>query len=283
MESLVNAGVRQIICVDDCSAERPTFLEKYPVKVVYREKNGGLSVARNDGLQYVSEAYVAFVDSDDSVEPETYVRAVEVLERSGADIALFGVRTIWVEEGLAKVNLPRRKEGGLLAVSEVKELSDNCLFNYAWNKVYRRSFLVNHKLTFDPDGMPCEDVIFNLQCVMSGAKWCAIDYIGYNYFRTGMTLLSKYKPSNLKGLQHGSDAWKTYKASTPEAKSLLGGRGELDESGIAEAEKRNRLKPGSPYWLSGPYNFLRKLCYVCPVRRWRIKRMYPEAAEWIQK
>lgn len=280
----------EVICVDDGSGESLKLrienleLKDDRIKVIYK-KNGGLGDARNAGMAVAQGKYVTFVDSDDEVTPEVYEHCIGQMEETKSDIAIFGFRTIWVEEGVQKIDRLfdcsdfSIRNGEELTPREVLGLVNARLFNYAWNKVYRREFLEKNGLTFDVEGMPCEDVIFNLECVMAGAKWCAVDTVSYIYYRTGMTLLSKYKPSNFAGLHHASDVWKRYKDSVPGAREVFGGFGEVSEAGIVAAEKRNRLKPGSPYWLSKPYNFVRKLLYIRPVRRWNIKRFHPNAVD----
>ena len=284
MGSLLNAigNDDEIICVDDGSdveVSKSWFADgngivDSRIKVI-RKRNGGLSSARNAAIEVVGGEYVSFVDSDDEVCPEAFERCIDKLTSTASDICIYGVKVTWIDEGLAKIDQPDDCFYGELAPRDVSVLSDRWLFNYACNKVYRAEFIQSHDLRFDDDGMPCEDVIFNLNCVMARARWCSVDYVGYIYYRTGITLLSKYKLSSYAGLKLASATWKRYKLEFPEAKKVFGGYGELTSAAIDAAEKRNRLRPGSPYWLSGPYNFLRKLLYVRPVRRWRLKRMFP--------
>ena len=281
--SVLNAvGVEdEIICVDDGSdvevseswfADGNGEVDKR-IRIV-RKQNGGLSSARNAALDVAKGEYVAFVDSDDELLPETFERCVVKMISTESDVCIYGVRVIWVSEGLAKVDSPDDRFYGELTPREVSDLSDRWLFNYACNKVYRAEFLRQYGLRFDNNGMPCEDVIFNLNCIMAKAKWCSVNYVGYVYYRAGMTLLGRYRPSNIAGLKLASETWKRYKLECPEAREVFGNFGELTPAALAAAEKRNRLRPGSTYWLVGPYNFFRNLLYVRPVRRWRLKRMF---------
>jgi hypothetical protein len=205
-----------------------------------------------------------------------------------------------------KDDVPVDVNYGLLSPSDAWSLVNARLFNYAWNKVYRREFLARNNLAFDVDGMPCEDVIFNLQCVMAGAKWCSVDYVGYIYYRCGMTLLSTYKPSNAKGLRNCSEVWREYKCFAADARRVFGDFGEIDEKGLASAEWTNLWKPKSPLGISDRYkwlkkhgeafmagkslllemaramvfSFARRHLYFRPISRWNIKRQYSHAVDW---
>jgi len=306
----------EIICVDDGS--------KVPVKESWvgadvdervrliRTENGGLSSARNAGMDLMQGKYVAFVDSDDEVKKGVFNQAIDQLEKTQSDVCVYGVQTIWVDERLTKLDNPGNGNFGCIVPADVKNLLRERVLNYAWNKVYVVDFITgiqtarNRRLTFEPDGMPCEDIIFNLECICAGARWCAVDYVGYIYYRCGMTLLSSYKSSNQKGLLLCSEAWRRYKEAAPEAKDVFGPFGEIDEAGLLKAEWTNLWKPGSPLgwrakrkWLqanrhkmgvsgaiwiamtkAAVFSFARKHLYFRPVRRWNIKRQYPYATEW---
>ena len=298
----------EIICVDDGSSDpvqREWLGDDIRIRL-FRKENGGLSSARNFGMSKADGTYIAFVDSDDEVREGVFAQSIDKMISTKSDICVYGVKTIWVDEGLAKVDYSDEKAYGTLLPQGVMELVRRRLFNYAWNKVYRWRFLKDNSLSFDKDGMPCEDVIFNLKCVMARAKWCSVDYVGYIYYRCGLTLLSSYKPSNLKGLRHGSQAWIDYKNSSRGAKEILGTFGEMSEDDFLSAEWANLWKPRSPLGLRGRYdwlkihrhgiigngsiwvlmlksfvfNFARRYLYVRPIRRWNIRRQYPQAVEW---
>lgn len=310
VESVRNAcGPKdRIICVDDGSTV--PVREKWVgadvdlrVRLV-RKENGGLSSARNYGMDLMRGKYVTFVDSDDEVRPETFDRCAKALEKNDADIAVYGVEVIWVDEGLRKIDKLPDCYFGALDPSQALLLQRANLLNYAWNKVYKIDFITgitsawNKKISFDPNGMPCEDTIFNLNCIMAGARWCNVDYVGYKYYRTNGSLLASYKPSNIKGERAGSEAWKRYKDMVPGAREIFGKHGEASDDALLELEWRNIWRPMSPFslvdrwrWLMrNPriggwaifvrmmlFSFARQYLYLRPIRRWQIRRLYPNA------
>ena len=296
----------EVIIVDDGS-EVPVSLSRLgihpdPRVSVLRKENGGLSSARNYALGVAQGKYVAFVDSDDVVEPCAYEKSVRMLDQSEQDICIFGVKTIWTEERLMKQDVPDCKIYGYLQPQDLKVLLKQCLFNYACNKVYRRSILDGNgtHLRFDVNGMPCEDTIFNLACISRGARWCSVGYVGYIYYRTNGSLLSSYKPSNIKGEIAGSEAWIRYKSSDHRIREVLGSYGETSPYELQKLEWRNIWMPKTPYslwerwrWLKdnpklgGMATFFKMMLFVAarrflyyrPIRRWRIRRQYPHAQE----
>lgn len=93
MDSLVRQTLRdiEIICVNDGSTDgTPVLLHAWEerdsrVRVIDRE-NGGLSVARNTGMELASGEYIGFVDPDDYVEHSMYARLLEEARRHDAEI-----------------------------------------------------------------------------------------------------------------------------------------------------------------------------------------------------
>lgn len=302
VESVIAAGADEIICVDDYSTYKPVFLREYPVKLICRESNGGLAVARNTALELATGEYVTFVDSDDEVKLDLFQRCKEELLRTKADIAVYGVSVIWPADGLYKEDSFEKAE--LLETvlpCDVLSMYNKCLLNYSCNKVYRLSFLRFNHLAFKSDGMPCEDIVFNLECIMSGARLCTIPYVGYLYYRTRGTLLSRYKKTLLAGTKCASEAWIAYKDKVPGARTTLGMLGEMTELQLLIAEWRNIWMPGTPYsiierwkWLKAHpqvggvicfarmaiFVLLRRFCYLRCIRRWNTRKNYPLARDW---
>lgn len=296
----------EIICVDDGSAEpvRQEWVDSDADSRVrlYRKENGGLASARNFGMGQMNGKYVTFVDSDDAVRKEAFARCVAVLEDTGADIAVYGVEVIWEEEKLHRIDVPEGRYYGTLSAANVEALREARLLNYACNKVYRVAFLKGTvrkdrtEITFNPKGMPCEDIIFNLDCIVAGAKWVTVNYPGYRYYhRINGTLVSNYKPHNLDGVKACADAWRRYTEALNEQEREIFHKLAFPSDGFyLEREWKNIWAQGSPYtfcmrwdWLKqhpelgGVGTFLkmalfviaRRYMYFTIVRRWHIRRI----------
>ncbi|EFK79343.1 hypothetical protein HMPREF9269_0583 [Ligilactobacillus salivarius ACS-116-V-Col5a] len=87
LDSLVNQTLEdiEIILVDDGSTDNShkiaeDYKENYSNVLLVTKENGGLSDARNFGLQYASGEYIAFIDSDDYVESQMFERMYNLSE-----------------------------------------------------------------------------------------------------------------------------------------------------------------------------------------------------------
>lgn len=135
----------EIILVDDGSPDRcPEICDRYAqedkrVRVIHKE-NGGLSDARNAGIDAATGEYLAFVDSDDYVDAGLYAALMRALLQSGDRLALCGFQKVTDEGGLIK-KTPMRFPARL---SE-DEFWYQLFFPYrdlgtvAWNKLYHKS------------------------------------------------------------------------------------------------------------------------------------------------
>jgi len=290
----------EILCIDDGSKEpvaEDWFAGIPGVKVIRLEKNAGLPTARNAGLDAAQGEYVTFVDSDDEVKPTCYANCLAALEKYAADVAVFGVKGIYVQDRMTCTDVLPEKYYGALKPEDVKFLYSKRLFYYSWNKVFRRSYLEEHTFRFDPQGVPCEDAIFNVRLVMEKAKWVTVDDPGYVYYRYDGSLLSSYKPTYVEGTRACTKRWREYKATVPNAYELFGDYDETSEADIVRNQWTNIWRRNSPYSLAAKWRyaaehraelgaptwlvFMKKAifmwgrahCYVRPIRKWHQMRV----------
>lgn len=298
----------EIICVDDGSVQKPEFLSAMAkaeprIRVIYMPENKGLPTARNVGMDAARGKFVTFVDSDDEVYPDTYANALECAANPDVDIVMFGVRSEWVQEKLQATDIPPNRNYGELDADAVCALYESSILNYAWNKVFRSDFLVSNGLKFNPDGVPCEDIIFVLECIMCRARWATISHLGIKYNRVQGSLLSRHKKTLLRGLKIASDTWSKFNIQYADGRDLRFQPMILTDAQLLRCEWDNIWKFGSPYSLYGRYVFakqhpeirnvsavvffvrklifvfLRRWFYIVPIRRWHIRRVCLSARE----
>lgn len=174
----------EIILVDDGSTDESgsicdQWAEKDARIRVLHKKNGGLSSARNAGIEIATGEYLAFVDGDDWIEPCMYERMISCLEQKEAQLAICNYKEI-TKDGILDSSEEKvtvfEKEEALEAF--VKEEESYRIQNAAWNKLYKRSLL--GELRF-PEGKLFEDIVFTTKLIAKSERTVYLHECFYNY------------------------------------------------------------------------------------------------------
>ncbi len=127
---LVNDG-----STDDTPEIAASFCERYPDRFrLVNKANGGLSDARNYGMRFAKGEYIAFLDSDDFVEPELYEKLAGLMDE-GCDVAVTDIE-YWYEDPARRFIMKGLSSREADTVQRKAMLSPM----FAWNKMYRRSW-----------------------------------------------------------------------------------------------------------------------------------------------
>ena len=152
----------EIIAVDDGSPDNSgeicdrLALEDGRIKV-YHNENGGVSAARNFGLDHASGAFIAYIDSDDYVSENYIEYLVELAERYDADIACCGY--IIVSSHTEAVTDNRLDSGFLCSGNEACRIMLTERYNQlvvAWGKIFKAELARRFKF---PKGKIYEDAL----------------------------------------------------------------------------------------------------------------------------
>ena len=88
----------EVILVNDGSTDNSLSICRYYAQengwILVNQENSGLSAARNAGINQSTGEYIAFLDSDDWIEPDFIQNMIESVEKYDADIVESGIR--WV-------------------------------------------------------------------------------------------------------------------------------------------------------------------------------------------
>jgi len=163
---------------------------------IFEKENGGLSDARNYGLKRAKGKYVYFMDSDDWIEQDLLEQTVDVLEKEDRDFVVFGYTQDDEDENGRVVSqskmLPQTE---LLTKGRDSSLSKDLLgiFGYAWNKVYKREFLINNNFYFEKGISLVEDILFNSLLYKQANEIRIINNSYYHYINRQIpTLIKKF-------------------------------------------------------------------------------------------
>lgn len=192
VDSLLNQDIDnyEIILVDDGSTDScPQICEEYAaqyshIRVVHRE-NGGLSAARNSGIEVAKGAYLMFVDSDDFIEPNVLSMLVEQIERDHLDVLRY--KHQYVDANGLPYNPYKSDPYGRHNYSA--EVTDGITFLntrfgttcYAWAFVVRRELFED--CIFTP-GIYFEDTDWTPRMLIKAKRVASIDCMVYNYLLT---------------------------------------------------------------------------------------------------
>jgi len=163
----------EIILVDDGSADScGSICDEYAkkdsrVRVIHKQ-NGGLSDARNCGIEASSGEYLGFVDSDDYIAPDMYMTLYELSVRYGAGISACdkfdvteGAASVCEDDTLAKEFCTDAEE----AMRIVLDGRQN--YAYAWNKLYKKEVFDGIRY---PVGKYIEDAFIILQLLDAAGR-----------------------------------------------------------------------------------------------------------------
>lgn len=176
-----------IILVNDGSPDScPKICDKYAqrdsrIRVIHK-KNGGLSDARNVGLDDALGEYVVFIDSDDWIERHYIEKLYEAMLNSGADIAVANYRHTY-EDG--HIENPRRVISKHHSLSRNEALQRLLIERHVyevvvWNKLYRINLFLDNDIKY-PKGKINEDNYTTHKLYAASKRIAYIPDIVYNY------------------------------------------------------------------------------------------------------
>jgi len=199
----------EMILVDDGSPDNSGNLcdrlakEDERISVIHKP-NGGLASARNTGLDAAKGEYVAFVDSDDTIDADMFGRMQKQLEEENADICMCGLNMIY--DGYERVvSFPNE---WTLSPAELWDsyISDfrtyHMLIACSCNKLLRRGVLHRNnagpEIRFPEDVRMAEDGYFVADCIEATQQSIIfMDFAPYNYSQinnpVSITKVESYK------------------------------------------------------------------------------------------
>lgn len=206
--SLVNQTLEdiEIIIVNDGSTDDSQsiidkYVKKYPRKVnSYVKENGGLSDARNYGISKAIGDFIGFVDSDDFVDTNMYMKLYDAALNEGADIVECGYMNYYEQENKSitseyetplefKNSIPIRDKDIIIDATSM-----------SWNKLYKKFLFHNYNIKF-PIGLWYEDYSTTPLLISKARKYALIDYIGYYYLQRDNSIIHSMDVKNFDKIE----------------------------------------------------------------------------------
>ena len=196
----------ELICVNDGSTDSsPAILAAYEeadLRVhVITQDNGGLSAARNAGLEAARGEYVAFLDSDDFALPELLEKTVAAAERTGAEIVIYDYYLLHDNTGelgfYRDQDIYASLDGKVFSLNEAPQMAQ---FIGVWDRLFRRDFIERHHFRF-PVGRLYEDVTFCAESEAAAERMTLLaDHLMY-YRRSVAGSITSNETAGLKNKQ----------------------------------------------------------------------------------
>lgn len=178
----------EIILVDDgssdCSGEIADKFAKQDSRIqVIHKENGGVSSARNVGIDAAHGEYIYFADPDDYMMPDIITKMLNVNLKSGSDMCIVGYRREWIKNGdIIKSDVKAFHEnlGNNSILKNLALLHRNTLLFMVWNKLFRTEIIKKQNIRF-PNVKRLEDARFVYEYLNYVDKICYIPESLYCY------------------------------------------------------------------------------------------------------
>ena len=209
----------EVILVDDgspdgCPAICDAYAAEHPNVIALHKTNGGLSDARNYGVQHASADYVVFVDSDDYVDSEYLESLWKLHTKYDADIVVQGV----VRENEAGSTLSTIRSFAEKVLTPEKAIEAMCNGRefgiYAVAKLYPKKYLLT--IPF-PLGRLHEDIFTTYKLIDQGCRIAVGDGCHYHYcIRADSILTSTFNMRHMDSIQGSIEIIKFVKDKYPQ-------------------------------------------------------------------
>lgn len=199
LDSLINSTYKnlEILLIDDGSKDNsPQICDEYAakdsrIKVVHKP-NGGVSSARNVGIDMMSGDYVHFLDPDDWMAIDTYKNVIGHLQRTNADVCFINTTHEYADGTPSSLRTPDIGDGLYNRSALLKYIIGFRGFNNIWtsyyfsstNKIMKSSIIKDENITykFDENFAYLEDGIF-VMSILHRIETGYIDTNGYYHRR----------------------------------------------------------------------------------------------------
>lgn len=227
IETIMNQTYKniEIILVDDGSPDNSAQIcDEYAQQdnriVVIHQKNGGLSNARNSGLNIAKGEYIGFVDGDDYIENDMYETLYNAIKENNAQMAIcdFYIVNEKQEEIPNEIKTEMKEDIKIFNKKEAMEemLIDKNIRGYVWTKLFKKDCFKNLRF---PEGKNYEDIAISIKCFEKTEQIVYINKQKYYYLQRANSIDHVKSEKNLSdALDVSYERYKYVKENYPELK-----------------------------------------------------------------
>ena len=215
LDSMLRQTFKQIeiICVNDGSTDDSlailnSYAEKDSRIIVINKENGGVSQARNTGIEAVSGKYITFVDSDDCIQEDTLAKAFHIAEENNLDIVEFSADVEYADENMKeKFNKSEDAYAVTCGLNQIMtgesimmlQQENGEFYANVWAKLIKWDYLKSINLSFYP-GIIHEDELYAALLVSKAQRVMAIpDRFYIRIIRENSIMTSDFSYKNFIG------------------------------------------------------------------------------------
>ena len=204
IESVINQTYDnlELILVNDGSLDKSgEICEHYAKKdnriIIIHQKNAGVSAARNRGIDKAVGEYINFIDADDTINIETFELLVEYLKDTSYDMIMYGMSFDYYNTDQYSHSVHKLINRNIIDCKETIQkdffdLYDSNYLSSSWNKLIKKSIILEDNIRFNTDMAILEDFKFTLDILNSTNKILAINEPLYKYYNDlSLSKLSK--------------------------------------------------------------------------------------------
>lgn len=207
IKSILNQSYKnlELILINDGSTDASKeicqlFAESDTRVKVINQKNSGVSIARNRGIDESTGTYISFIDSDDFIEENAYEFVMGEFIEKQVDVIMFGMsfdyynRDKFVESRDMSIDKPLyiKKQN---IEKTFFDLYEKNYLSSVWNKVIKSSIIKENNIRFDKDMAILEDFAYVLEILSYTHDLVALNQVFYRYYNDVTTATLGRRPN----------------------------------------------------------------------------------------
>jgi len=210
LDSILNQTLKDIEIIvindgspDDCESIILDYAGRDDRLKYYRQENVGLGMTRNKGIEKASGEYLAFVDSDDFIEPDMMLRMYEKAVSREFDVVVCETYMNEKEKQYLRSSLSGTDDIDLMNCN-TRDFLRNILFTNkyrycAWDKIYKTSFIRKNKIAFgDNREVYAEDAFFQFHVIKNKPLMGFLSKPLYHYVQREGSITGSIRDSYMK-------------------------------------------------------------------------------------